>query len=365
MGYFEGFAVTFNKIFEERVTTEYPVVKRPKAERLQRFERRARPAAQEALVLIAGVVQPRDRGAAANLPEIRTAKAEQRPDDAQWRLLLPALGHARQPVDAGTAREAHEKGLRDVVQCVSESQRRRADPAAPVRQPGEFLLRALGIVTLHLDRVAGFAPGLEQFRQVEPRQPRTAGADVQRPAFGRFTDVGQQRTNALVAADGAHLFHVVHANLEDGAEFFAEQSAGKALGGQVEIQVQSAARCKCHLAHGGQETAVGAVVIGQQETVAAHSLHGPEKARQVIGIFEVGDLFAELAEHLGQRRSCQPVASGAEVEQQQSARAVRHVQLRRQCAPGVRDRCERGDHQRHRRDHAAFVPRVIPHGLEG
>ncbi|NNE73380.1 MAG: NADH-quinone oxidoreductase subunit NuoI [Acidimicrobiales bacterium] len=34
MGYLEGFAVTFNKLFEERVTTEYPEVKRPKAERL-------------------------------------------------------------------------------------------------------------------------------------------------------------------------------------------------------------------------------------------------------------------------------------------------------------------------------------------
>ena len=34
MGYLEGFAVTFRKLTEERVTTEYPEEKRPKADRL-------------------------------------------------------------------------------------------------------------------------------------------------------------------------------------------------------------------------------------------------------------------------------------------------------------------------------------------
>ena len=33
MGYLDGFRVTFNKLFEERVTTEYPKAKRPKPER--------------------------------------------------------------------------------------------------------------------------------------------------------------------------------------------------------------------------------------------------------------------------------------------------------------------------------------------
>ena len=30
MGYFRGFAVTFRKMFEKRVTTSYPADKRPK-----------------------------------------------------------------------------------------------------------------------------------------------------------------------------------------------------------------------------------------------------------------------------------------------------------------------------------------------
>ena len=33
MGYLDGFKVTFNKLFDERVTTEYPFEKRPKPER--------------------------------------------------------------------------------------------------------------------------------------------------------------------------------------------------------------------------------------------------------------------------------------------------------------------------------------------
>ena len=34
MGYFRGFAVTFRKMFEKRVTTSYPADKRPKPARL-------------------------------------------------------------------------------------------------------------------------------------------------------------------------------------------------------------------------------------------------------------------------------------------------------------------------------------------
>ncbi|MNN51928.1 hypothetical protein D3C81_1665910 [compost metagenome] len=77
-----------------------------------------------------------------------------------------------------------------------------------------------------------------------------------------------------------------------------------------------------HFHHGGQQAAVGTVVVGEQAAVGVQALDGVEEALEVFGLVDVRHAAADLAVDLGQDRAAEAVLATAEVDQQQLAGAL-------------------------------------------
>ena len=71
-----------------------------------------------------------------------------------------------------------------------------------------------------------------------------------------------------------------------------------------QIDVQSTVPRKGHFQQCGRQTAIGAVVVGEQLALRNQCLHQLEEGGQPFGLLEVGDLAAQLVVHLGQGRMC-------------------------------------------------------------
>jgi len=69
------------------------------------------------------------------------------------------------------------------------------------------------------------------------------------------------------------------AHLDDGAQFLIEEGTQEIIGTQgVQVDLQSAAPGEGHLAEGDEETAIGAVVIGQDQPLPRQFADGGEEA---------------------------------------------------------------------------------------
>ena len=178
-------------------------------------------------------------------------------------------------------------------------------------------------------------------------------------------------------------------NLQHGTEFLVEQrrdhlvaqAAGdlrKALATvdivhqwvvaeSIEIERNADMRGETHFANGGEQAAVGAVVIGEDLAVATECLYGCKKGLQQRGI-DVRHGIAADTVHLGQGRAAETVASLAEINQQQLGFAYLGIrpQLRSQRAANVIDTRKRRDDQGqgggHLLLHALLRPAAIPLG---
>ena len=118
-----------------------------------------------------------------------------------------------------------------------------------------------------------------------------------------------------------------------------------------------------HFQHGGNQAAVGTVVVGQQVTVGVQALDHGEEGLEVFGIVDVRCLGSDLAVGLGQDRGAHAVLATAQVDQDQVGFTLVHAQLRGQGLADVGDRGEAGDDQRHWRGDALLDALVAPLGL--
>ena len=82
-----------------------------------------------------------------------------------------------------------------------------------------------------------------------------------------------------------------------------------------------------------------------------------------VGDARSAGVAAELAEHLRERRAAEPVRALAQIDEQQHGGAEIGAQLRRPGLAHVAHRRERGNDERHGRDHRLALRGVAPHRL--
>ena len=114
-----------------------------------------------------------------------------------------------------------------------------------------------------------------------------------------------------------------------------------------DIRFHAAVAGKGHFRQRDKQTAVGAVVVGQQFTLRHQGLHRIPEAFQLRDIAHVSRLVAELAIDLRQRRRAQRVVPFTEVDQQQGV--IFRRKLRRDGMTDIFDTGEGRDDQRQRR----------------
>jgi hypothetical protein len=73
---------------------------------------------------------------------------------------------------------------------------------------------------------------------------------------------------------------------------------------------------KGHLHHGGEQAAVGAVMVGEEFSLAAELLDGVPEILQVGGAVDVGHRLAHLRSHLGEDGAAEAVLPATEIDQQ-------------------------------------------------
>ena len=161
----------------------------------------------------------------------------------------------------------------------------------------------------------------------------------------------EQRLQRQLFAPGADLTGPVLRVAEIGATVLD----AVALGNQhVDIQAKADMPGKSHLAGRRPEAAVTAIVISQQLAGGAQLIHRQHQALQLPGIVKIGQFMAELIQGLRQDAAAHSRASLAQIDQDQAG--VASLQLRRQAAARIGQRCEGGDDQGHRRSNLQLGP---------
>ena len=110
----------------------------------------------------------------------------------------------------------------------------------------------------------------------------------------------------------------------------------------------AAAARERHLAQRGEQPAVGAVVVGEQQFVGTRELDQVEKRFQRRRFIDVGAGAAEAVVALSEHAAAEALLAGAQADQPDIGIAV-DAQLRRGLRGDIFDARERGDDQRHRR----------------
>ena len=85
----------------------------------------------------------------------------------------------------------------------------------------------------------------------------------------------------------------------------------------VHIQGHAHAPGKRHFGHCGQQTAVAAVVVGQDLAVCAQGVDGVHQRHQVLRLVQIGHLVADLVQGLRQDAGGHAVLAVAQVDEHQ------------------------------------------------
>ena len=261
--------------------------------------------------------------------------------------------------------------------------RRRAARAARdlprPRMRSNSSLRAFRVVAQRLHPVADLRPGALQLdaRLGEHASWHCAPAGSRRPRSGNRY---QRATRPARASRDDHGEPVLRAHLDDRAQFLREQGREHVLR-VASASGRAGARCRRRRAaasptrtsrltvtpvrpanaishSAGEQSAVGAVVIGEQQPVAGERLDRRRRSAPAPGFVEIGRLVAEAA-RTPARGSSRPAGCGR--ARDRSARARSRPQSVRSCGVSARARILAGRERRHderqRRDHLLRRPR--------
>ena len=231
----------------------------------------------------------------------------------------------------------------------------------------ELLAGAVRVIAQRLDPVAGFRPQPLQPPARTFAQHRAAQAQAHHVLVVHGADTVHTAAQAGVLVALAHRLNVGGAHLDHRAGLLGEQRRHgfRAVAGDVvQHDVQAGAAGERHLRQGGEQAAVGAVVVGEQALFRQQPLGYFKEGDQVVGVVQIRRHITDLAEHLGQRRAGQAVLAPAQVDQQQFA-VQTGFELRRGGQADVGDVGEAGDDQRQRRHHALVDAFFLPQCAHG
>lgn len=178
----------------------------------------------------------------------------------------------------------------------------------------ELLAGAVRVIPQRLDPVAGFRPQPLQAPARTFAQHRATQAQAHHVLVVDEADAVHAAAQTGVLVTLAHRLHVGGAHLDHRAGFLGEQRRhrlGAVAGDVVQHDVHAGAAGERHLRQGGEQAAVGAVVVGKQALFRQQPLGDLEEGDQVVGVVQIRRHIADLAEHLGQRRAGQAVLAPA------------------------------------------------------
>jgi hypothetical protein len=133
---------------------------------------------------------------------------------------------------------------------------------------------------------------------------------------------------AVLAECEGNVVEVVGADLNHGAEFFGEEGRENfvALGN---LEVDAGVAGEGHLDDGGEEAAVGAVVVSEEFFLAAEELDRVPEFFEVGGVVDIGRGFAHLRNGLREDGAAEAVFAAAEVDEEEDGVAERIVIAKR------------------------------------
>jgi hypothetical protein len=168
----------------------------------------------------------------------------------------------------------------------------------------------------------------------------------------------------LHAVARKHLFHarqVGASDLHDRAKLLVEQVRDTVVEILGDIDREADSRGNRHLEQRHEQSAVGAIVVREEQARLAQLALRREPLRKLAGLVEVRRSAAIAAEGLRQAGAAEALPAAGEIDQEEHGVPVAR-ELRRERLPDVARGRERGHDQRHRRRHRAFLTCLLPDG---
>ena len=163
-------------------------------------------------------------------------------------------------------------------------------------------------------------------------------------AGNRSAGIGNQISHAMLFKALKYSLFICFGHLDNSARLFGKQTCAKFIGimpeSILECEFKPATRRECHLAKGGNQTAIRPVMVGKYLPGGHKLLNSCKESCQVAGIIQVRNLIAEYPMDLLQDGAAQTVLSTPQVNQQKTIGLISNFQLRGNCKAGVGGRCE-------------------------
>ena len=149
-------------------------------------------------------------------------------------------------------------------------------------------------------------------------------------------EAGDAGFQAMLAKGEPDIVEIGFAHLDDRAEFLVEElgKGGRAgdlpppqrgprlrRRGDGEFEVDPHMTGESHFHHGGQQAAVGTVVVGEDLVFATELLDGVPEILQVNRAVEVGRGFTRLRDDLREDGTAETVLAAAEIDKEEDGRA--------------------------------------------
>ena len=112
------------------------------------------------------------------------------------------------------------------------------------------------------------------------------------------TEIVRALLQIVLTKDGAHRIEILDTHLDDGAEFLRAQRSEWRRALQRNGNVEAAVAGEGHLQKRDESTAIGAVVIGEQQIARLQRRNRADKPGEQLRIVQIGRHCAECAIYL-------------------------------------------------------------------
>ena len=154
-----------------------------------------------------------------------------------------------------------------------------------------FLTGAVGVVAMGLHAVGELGPDGVQIEYGSGVEHFAMTSYAQLQIVARGADDMGEFAYLLLREGGEHGLFVAGAVLDHGADFFGKKRRERIVDESIDFEVDAAAAGEGHFGDGGEESAVGPVVIGEDKAPAEQVLYGVVEMAQVAGV-DIRDMIA-------------------------------------------------------------------------
>ena len=179
-----------------------------------------------------------------------------------------------------------------------------------------FLLGGGGVVAHRREAAGDVGPDRAEGEEVFFEERLAAARDAEGVRAVERADARRAGFEAVLAEGEGNVVEVVGADLDDGAELLGEERREDFVALR-DFEVHAGVAGEGHLDDGGEEAAVGAVVVGEEFFLTTEELDRVPEFFEVGGVVDVGGGFAHLGNDLREDGAAETVFAAAEVDQEE------------------------------------------------